>query len=93
MLAAITPLGALVTSEEVLRVPDVRLHTVAGFDTAVFAFTTDVPLLDRWGVPLLFGPGSILVAHTAEEHLDVEELNRAIDAYERLAAACLVSAA
>ena len=25
---------------------------------------TDVPLLDRWGEPLLFGPGSFLVAHT-----------------------------
>lgn len=92
VLQAIRPLEALVTSEEVLRVPEVRLRTVPGFDTAVFAFTTDVPLLDRWGVPLLFGPGSILVAHTADEHLEIEELNRAIDAYEQLATACLVSA-
>jgi acetylornithine deacetylase len=92
VLEAIRPLDALVASEEVLRVPEVRLRTVPGFDTAVFAFTTDVPLLGRWGVPLLFGPGSILVAHTAEEHLEIEELNRAIDAYERLAAACLTSA-
>jgi acetylornithine deacetylase len=92
VLAAIQPLGALVTSEEVLRVPEVRLRTVPGFDTAAFAFTTDVPLLDRWGVPMLFGPGSILVAHTAEEHLEISELHRAIDAYEQLATACLASA-
>jgi acetylornithine deacetylase len=65
------------------------MHTVPGFETAVFPFTTDVPLLDRWGTPLLFGPGSILVAHTSEEHLAIEELNRAIDGYEHLATACL----
>lgn len=92
VLEAIRPLEALVTSEEILRVPEVRLRTVPGFDTAVFAFTTDIPLLDRWGVPLLFGPGSILVAHTAGEHLEIEELNRAVDAYEQIAAVCLASA-
>jgi acetylornithine deacetylase len=92
ILEAIRPLDRLVTSEEILRVPEVRLQTVPGFATAVFAFTTDVPFLRNWGVPLLFGPGSILVAHTAEEHLEIEELNRAIDAYEQLAAACLVAA-
>ena len=92
VLAAIRPLDPLVESEEVLRVPEVRLRTVPGFDTAVFAFTTDVPLLDRWGVPLLFGPGSILVAHTSEEHLDLDELNCAIGAYAQIATACLHSA-
>jgi acetylornithine deacetylase len=92
VLEAIRPLERFVTSEEILRVPEVRLRTVPGFATAVFAFTTDVPFLGSWGVPLLFGPGSILVAHTAEEHLEIEELNRAIDAYEQLAAACLVAA-
>jgi acetylornithine deacetylase len=91
ILDAIRPLEALVTSEEILRVPLVRLRTMAGFDTAVFAFTTDVPFLAAWGVPLLFGPGSILVAHTADEHLEIDQLNRAIDAYARLATACLAS--
>lgn len=89
VLRAIRPLDPLVTSEEVLRVPAIRLRTVPGFATAVFPFTTDVPLLDRWGVPLLFGPGSFLVAHTSEEHLALEEMERAIDAYDRLAVACL----
>jgi acetylornithine deacetylase len=89
VLEAIRPLDRYVTSEEVLRVPHVWMHTVPGFETAVFPFTTDVPLLDRWGTPLLFGPGSILVAHTSEEHLAVEELDGAIGAYDRLATACL----
>ncbi len=89
VLDAIRPLDRLVASEEVLRVPAVRLRTMPGFDTAVFAFTTDVPLLDRWGAPLLFGPGSILVAHTAEEYLDLDEMHAAIGAYVRLAGECL----
>jgi acetylornithine deacetylase len=86
---AIQPLERFVTSEEVLRVPVVKLHTVPGFPTALFPFTTDVPFLDRWGTPLLFGPGSILVAHTSQEHVELPELEAAIDGYERLATACL----
>jgi acetylornithine deacetylase len=77
-----------VTVEEVLRVPMVRLHTVPGLPAAVFPFTTDVPLLDRWGTPILFGPGSFLVAHTSEEHLALDDLDAAIDGYQRIAA-CL----
>jgi acetylornithine deacetylase len=74
---------------EILRVPPIRMHTVPGFETAVFPFTTDVPLLDRWGTPLLYGPGSFLVAHTDEEHVSLAELEAAVDGYERLARACL----
>jgi acetylornithine deacetylase len=77
--------GALVTVEDVLHVPPVRLTTVPGFDSAVFSFTTDVPFLDRWGAPLLLGPGSVTVAHTAEEHVRLPELYRAVDLYARLA--------
>ena len=89
ILLAVQPLQRFVTSEEVLRVPVVKLHTVPGFQTAAFPFTTDVPFLDRWGTPLLFGPGSILVAHTSDEHVDLGEFDRAIDSYERLARGCL----
>ena len=46
-----------------------------GFETAVFPYTTDVPMLTGWGTPLLVGPGSIHVAHTDEEHIAVDELN------------------
>jgi acetylornithine deacetylase len=84
ILSGISPLASLVAIEEVLRVPHVRLHAVDGFDTAVFPFTTDVPLLDRWGTPLLFGPGSFLVAHTDEEHVALDELRGAVEGYVRL---------
>ena len=90
LLAIVKTLEPLVEVEEVLRVPPIRMHTVPGFDTAVFPFTTDVPLLDRWGAPLLFGPGSVLVAHTDDEHVRLEELHQAVNAYERLARELLV---
>jgi acetylornithine deacetylase len=89
VLAAIRQLEPAVAIEEVLRVRPIRMHTVAGFETAVFPFTTDVPLLDRWGAPLLFGPGSFLVAHSDDECVTLDELQAAVGAYERLAEACL----
>ena len=52
------------------------------------AYTSDIPLLTRWGTPLLFGPGSIHVAHTPDEFIDVAELRASVDAYERLVRCC-----
>ena len=72
-----------------VTVPPVRLGVVDGFPTAVVAYATDIPALTRWGTPYLFGPGSIHVAHTADEHVDVAELRAAVDAYVRLATSAL----
>jgi acetylornithine deacetylase len=73
------------------HIPAQRFHVIGGFETAPVAFTTDIPLLSRWGTPLLFGPGSIHVAHTLEEFIDVDELRAAVDAYERIARSLLQS--
>jgi acetylornithine deacetylase len=89
ILAVLRPLERRVSISEVLRVRPIRMHTVEDFETAVFPFTTDVPFLDRWGTPLLFGPGSFLVAHTDVEFVALDELHAAVDAFERLARACL----
>jgi acetylornithine deacetylase len=75
----------LVEPSVALEVPAVTLKTVPGFTTAVFPFTTDIPFLAAWGTPLLFGPGSILVAHTDHEHVEIHELTRAVDSYVQLA--------
>ena len=83
--AALGVVDGLVSIEEVLDIPAVRLHTVPGFDTAVFPYTTDVPLLTKWGTPMLLGPGSIHVAHTDEEHVSIDELNEAVELYQTLA--------
>jgi acetylornithine deacetylase len=82
---ALRILESLVAIERVLEVPAVRMYTPAGFDTATFPYTTDVPLLTRWGTPLLVGPGSFHMAHTDEEHVSIEEIGQAVDVYERLA--------
>lgn len=66
-------------------VPPVKLGVVDGFATSVAAFATDIPKLSNWGTPYLFGPGSIHVAHRDDEHVSIEELHRAVDAYERIA--------
>jgi acetylornithine deacetylase len=66
------------------HIPVQFFHTIPGFETAPVAYTSDIPLLDRWGTPLLFGPGSIHVAHTPDEFVSVAELRAAVDSYQRL---------
>ena len=50
---------------------------------------TDIPELTNWGAPYLFGPGSIHVAHTDGEYVEIAELEVAVGAYERLARGAL----
>ena len=75
--------------EEILELPAVRLHTVPGFETDVFAYFSDVPFLSKWGTPLLLGPGTIHVAHTDHEHIAVADLERAVGMYADLATSLL----
>jgi acetylornithine deacetylase len=73
-----------VTIEPILEVPPVKMTTVAGFATEVFPYTTDIPFLHAWGQPLLIGPGSIHVAHTADEFMDIREQQDAVSDYVTL---------
>ena len=61
-------------------------YDVDGFDTITVNYGTDVPNLQRRdGVKrYLYGPGSILVAHGANEGLTVGDLEAAMKGYERL---------
>jgi acetylornithine deacetylase len=86
---AIAPLERRLTIVHVIDVPPVQLTTVPGFDSAVFPYTTDIPFLDRWGQPLLFGPGSIHAAHTADEFVEIADLRTAVDGYVAIARALL----
>jgi acetylornithine deacetylase len=92
ILTALQPLSTQVVIEHVLSVRAVRFQPPAlpGIESAVFPFTTDVPFLNRWGTPLLFGPGSFLVAHTDDEHVALAELEAAVGAYEQIARWCIV---
>jgi len=67
---------------EILSIPPIRFATVDGIATSVVSFATDVPVFGTsWGEPLLLGPGSIHVAHTAEERIAKKELAAAVDLY------------
>lgn len=70
--------------EQGVTVPAVKLGVVPGFETGVVAFATDIPALGNWGTPYLFGPGSIHVAHRDDEHVKMDELRAAVDAYARI---------
>ncbi|MEM6673638.1 MAG: M20/M25/M40 family metallo-hydrolase [Planctomycetota bacterium] len=52
----------------------VRFHVPEGEESEPVAFGTDAPHLTRWGTPLLIGPGSIDLAHTDEERIEVREV-------------------
>ena len=89
--AALEPLTSIVDLEDVVEVPPVVLETVPDFATEVFPYTTDIPFLSAWGRPLLLGPGSVLVAHTDEEHVTISEMVSSVDLYVALARRLLVS--
>jgi acetylornithine deacetylase len=50
----------------------------------VVAFATDIPAMPAWGTPYLYGPGSIHLAHRDDEFVEIAELERAVDVYERI---------
>jgi len=80
--------------EEALYTPALHLEAVPGFETTVVAYTTDIPnFADAWGKPLLIGPGSIHVAHTAEERIPKRELTEAVEIYKQLVLRLLAGAA
>jgi acetylornithine deacetylase len=83
--ASMSQLATLVALEELLEAPPVIMPTVPGFETATFPYTTDIPFLSEWGTPLLYGPGSIHVAHTDNEHVKLADLKQAVGDYARLA--------
>jgi acetylornithine deacetylase len=70
---------------EILTIPPIRFATLDGLPTSVVSFATDVPVFGTtWGQPLLFGPGSIHVAHTTEERISKQELAAAVGIYAEM---------
>lgn len=69
--------------------PPTYMVTPEGVESTGVAFNTDVPHLGGMGKPLLFGPGSILDAHAADEKISKKELLAAVGTYESLVRALL----
>jgi acetylornithine deacetylase len=72
--------------KEMLHTPTQHFEAQDGFETTVVAYTTDIPnFAGAWGKPFLIGPGSIHVAHTAEECIEKKQLLDAVQIYTRMA--------
>lgn len=60
-------------------------YEVPGFETIILAYGTDVPHLARsFKRRHLYGPGTIFVAHGANEYVENQDLLDAIDGYTKL---------
>jgi acetylornithine deacetylase len=79
-------------AREVSHTPALRLSSFDGLPTTVVSFATDIPALGgHWGEPFLIGPGSIHVAHTADEHIEKNSLVEAVEIYARMVTQLLAS--
>ena len=68
--------------KEILFTPVMRFGSIDGFPSTIVSYTTDIPVLSpAWGKPFLIGPGSIHLAHTAEERISKKELSEAVGIY------------
>ncbi|KAF4949484.1 hypothetical protein FSARC_13468 [Fusarium sarcochroum] len=66
-------------------------HDVDGFETIVLNYGTDIPSLKGHHKRYLYGPGTILNAHSAHEHLKITELEQAVEGYQVLISHALKS--
>ena len=64
--------------------PPMFMRAPEGYPTTVVAFNTDIPYLRNLGAPILFGPGSILDAHGANEKILKRDVVAAVEVYHRL---------
>jgi acetylornithine deacetylase len=67
--------------------PDLHFE-IPGFETINVGFGTDIPFLSGHEDPtikkVLYGPGSIFVAHTADEHVLLSELETCKQGYKAI---------
>jgi len=62
-------------------------HDVSGFDSMVVNYGTDIPnfnVTDKSQKRYLYGPGSILVAHSDHEIISLDDLEKAVEDYKTL---------
>lgn len=97
LIRTVEPTGPLKAAIQALAAPGVAVafpvelpsHKAgappAGWDTTVVSYASDLPFLANWGEGYQLGPGTIKVAHTAQEHIRKADLLRGVDLYVRLA--------
>ena len=77
-------------SDEKIKISKVRedkpfeYYFIEGFESDTVAFGTDGPCLNNLGKCLLYGPGSIKVAHTDHEFIDIPDIEKAISDLKKI---------
>ena len=61
-----------------------RYETFEGFDTKPVSFGSDAPQLKCFPHKILYGPGTILVAHRPDEHIFLSDIETAIGNYIKI---------
>jgi acetylornithine deacetylase len=97
LIRTVEPTGPLKAAIQALAAPGVAVafpvelpsHKAGappvGWDTTVVSYASDLPFLASWGEGYQLGPGTIKVAHTAQEHIRKADLLRGVELYVRLA--------
>lgn len=78
--------GLITLEESQVKQPVYLDYDVPHFETSVLKYFTDVPNLVKDSVKgrYLYGPGSIINAHTPDEHLSVSDLTEGVKGYKQL---------
>jgi acetylornithine deacetylase len=85
LLSRIQPLAKPpVTLQVPYRSDPIRFRLPKGLQGEIVSFACDLPLLPAWGQPILVGPGSISEAHSADEKVDLSQIEEAVALYEGL---------
>jgi acetylornithine deacetylase len=79
--AAARPLAV----ERVFQFAPVRSRPLPGWETTTVKFASDLSHLAAWGQGYQLGPGTIRVAHTANERIRKADLHEGVERYIRLA--------
>jgi len=70
--------GSQITITKIREDNPMRFHYLEGFESNTVAFGSDAPCLYNLGKCLMYGPGTIKVAHTDEEYINIEDINKAV---------------
>lgn len=85
--------GEKVAVEHRFQFEPVRSRSLPGWQTTTVKYASDLAHLAAWGIGYQLGPGSILVAHTAEERVRKADLRDGVEQYVRLVQTLLGSEA
>ena len=77
--------GPAITVDRLFSFPHALSPSLPGWDTTTVKFASDLAHLAPWGVRYQLGPGTIRVAHTADERIRKTDISEGVASYVRLA--------